>query len=539
MHSIEHDKREADNDVSQSLPVTNLLDTFKILATNSFELTHISAEILKRPKDKHGNVLIGIDDTNFTMWEKILKKIVPTKIFGPIVIPTNPDVIKRILSMHKYGEDAPFEGNRSTEVISALVGGDNPFAPTNKATHTRHKQVFKNHISGDGNIKKAGLIITDWISKYSKPDNIINEDTVSSLCARVLIAFLLSPDSVGKETEDAVIAIKTYFSAKVTAHFSKASAYDKAENLLTEEISRLYNSSDEEAYPVVLSKKGMKEEEVRSHILSLFMVGFGNLHSSVMSILIRIADNPQYRDELSDSVQLIDGFPFVQFKPASGESLFPQRFFEEAGRLTPAVWTIVRRNRKKELFIRYEEEGESKEMILPSSSHILIPNLHLARAIENGDKFNPDRPMEDLKNIPQFFSEGKNACPGRNIGYTTNGLLVGGILSEGMTIKLANRPHHVTGTALSWQANLVLNATDLVEKRNYTKTHASPTFFQKEKLILSLGVGTAMSLMVFLMTHNLSASIALGLTSAFLAMAFLTQFEHRDKIQFESLNSQF
>src|SRR3990167_5652394 len=106
-------------------PVSNFFKTVRSFGKHFTDpLAMIKEIVYLSERDADGNIWVGLDKDNFKLWRNVLQGILPKKIFGPILIPTQPDVIKALLELLKIGEKAAFSGNHSTDTIRDMVGSE-------------------------------------------------------------------------------------------------------------------------------------------------------------------------------------------------------------------------------------------------------------------------------------------------------------------------------------------------------------------------------------------------------------------------------
>ncbi len=374
-------------------PLLNLIRGMLTLAWHSDDKLKAFSELLKLPRDRHGTISFGIDTQDFPMWDLIHPLFAKTKL-GPVLILTNPAVIKLVLSQFK--SETPFKGNRSTEVIAMLEGTQNIFAASNKETHAKHKSIFKSHLSShESNVIRVSSIIEAWLDQTK--DTPFEQGHVELLSAQIMAAFLL--DRAAADDSDLcnkIIQLKKHF-VKTAQYQNVAQLYPPQEYLhaklaLEEKIRLLYNVNTHN-YPHKLAAQFSKEEAL-SHIISLMMVGFDNLLSSIESLLINLARYPQYRQQLTEELITVADKPFIPFFPEriadSSPKKFALAFFNESTRLAPQVW-LQARLCEQETTIVYTNPGEETPQsfkVLPNSV-LLIPNQALGLAMSH--EFHPEK----------------------------------------------------------------------------------------------------------------------------------------------------
>lgn len=458
MHRKVADEKKA---ITGSNPVHNLGKAISagvgVLTLNQTPVDFIN-QLYKEKKDEHGNIWIGLDNKKFSAWRHFFKySLGHSKIFQPILIPTNPAVIDSIIRRAKDGKDADFAGNQSTDLIANLAGRENIFAAKDATTHNAHKTQFLKFLQDSGhNVECAGPIIKQWIKENS--GKTITENNISTLCARLMLAFLLNPDAANKTklVED-IQVVKSHFVKEATTLSEKMFglfnySYNNADTELSTEIAKLYHSK-EDSYPKVLANSKFTVEKADSHIRSLMMVGFDNLLTCLTQTIYRLAEHPELHTKLLEDVQNIRGFNFVDFnlgKPENKEippNTFSRMFFAETMRLNPPVFLQARKTQAKNVTIKYEEKGEPKSFNLHAGTLVLVPVYQLAREMEHGNDFRPER--ERPKPLFPFpFSIGNNNCPGRNIGYASAGVLVGELLNTQKELQLLSKPKQDPQVAL-------------------------------------------------------------------------------------------
>lgn len=527
-----HGKKEKEKN-----PTQNLVASVLALITHTHNPLNALTVIMNQPKDANGNIFIGIDDKDFTLWRGALQHLVPTKVFGPILIPTSPKVISVILDEYKVGSPAHFSGNRSTDVVAELVGHDNVFSPKDNETHKKHKIEFKNFISNhDTNAKIVGPIIAKWIESHLQAKIMIDDQAISTLSAQIMLAFLLSPAAAANPAFcSAIQTVKSHFvrmaTFKEVGMMRFFNGYRSAKRTMVAEIGRLYHA-DELTYPKSLANSGLSLEQATENVLSLMMVGFSNLQSSLVSLLVRYAKYPEYRHLLEKELIQVSNVPYIHFDPShSHPDSFGQHFFLEALRLMPPVWLQARKNEKADRLVEYcNEAGEKKSFLLPAATLILIPNYALARNIEFGDEFLPDRDFKHL-HTPYPFSSGPNACPGRNIAYAATGALIAALIDRSIQPCLMDMPEHDPSVALVYK-NIQIRLQK--QKKPGKKPESNPDVTRVEEKEAAeasalsgnepLIVGSA--LLVFLFTlyesNNVLAAAMAGSVTAVLVRLFLS-----------------
>ena len=441
-------------------PVSNFFKTVRSFGKHFTDpLAMIKEIVYLSERDADGNIWVGLDKDNFKLWRNVLQGILPKKIFGPILIPTQPDVIKALLELLKIGEKAAFSGNHSTDTIRDMVGSENPFAPVNEEAHLKHKSEFKKSISSyEENVKKIAPIVQAWITDRKNATE-IDDESINILTAKVMLAFLLNPASA--ENKDLIYAIRHLKQQFVDESSLKKliisrlfTGFYSAKTKLSAEIAKLYTSPDP-SYPATL-KSSFALAQATDHILSLMMVGFDNLQSSLTSVLIRLAEHPEYHAELEKEVEYLQNVPSIRFNLDIGR---------DAGglRLAPPVWLQSRKLLKEELTVSYTGEGGIKKSLkLPAGTLVLIPNFVLGRTLEKGGGgFAPHERSRLI--FPSPFSTGPNACPGRNIGYAAAGVLAAMILKQNYSLIIFSAPDFDPKTSLKWK-NIDIDFQPRVEK---------------------------------------------------------------------------
>lgn len=432
-------------------PAQNFYHLILAFTKNRWNYPKILEEILKLPKDTHGNILIGLDNRDFTIWKNYLKFFVSTKIFGPLFIPTYPSVIRNILSHLKIDESNYFVGNRSVDVVQQLTGNNNIFSAKNSETHALHKSKFKNYLLDiEKNIEIVSPFIKKWV--FYHVTNEINDSNIEKLTAEIMCAFLLNKTSAHKEDIiTSVIIAKSHFNNKATFKSTIADGYQQSKKHIFHEITQLYNDSSNDSYPNFLKKNNFSLDEIKQHILSLFMVGFANLQSSISSLLLCLAQNPDLFARLKPEIKKIQNISFLNFdldQTKANNYSYSQKFFMESLRLTPPVFVQARKSGNTELQIAYRDENNhEKTFMLPSNTLILIPNLALARQADHGNDFIPER--ENSSFHP--FSTGPNACPGRKIVFATTGILAAEIINSKKILQLTSNPTEDYQVSLKWK----------------------------------------------------------------------------------------
>jgi hypothetical protein len=516
---------------TQSKPFPNLMRSALTLMSNTKNPLHALSEIAKLPKDQHGNILIGLDTNDFNIWRGKLEHLVPKKIFGPIMIPTKTKVIGALLSQLKGGTSAPFAGNRSTSVVAGLTGQENVFAAKNSEVHSIHKGQFKTFLTDPvANIKKVAPVIHAWLNEQShhRQGKWIDDKALATLSAQVMLTFLLNSTSGAQpELSEAIIHLKTHFVNKVgfkkLGRLSLFNGYRSAKSKMSAEIVRLYHS-DEPSYPAQLAKHFTVEQTI-SHVLSLMMVGFDNLQSSLMSLLIQLAQNPEYLDALQNDLLSVDGIPYLQFDPAlphQDELTLSHYFFKEALRLAPPVWLQARKNKNEERAISYlNDAGGSVSFVLPSATMVLIPNFQLAREMENGHVFDPAR-WRDNHSLFQPFSVGPNACPGRNISYAAAGVLIAELVKWETRLTLLQKPNYDPQVSLVWK-NIKLELQAQIKPRTSISVSPRPAqYLLDEDYKISLMLGMVVAVAAYSKTENLLTAFSAGTLAAMLVLFFLS-----------------
>ena len=434
-------------------PTSNLLQATIHIISNSGNQLNAIDDILQMPKDQDGNMKMGLDDRDFTLWENALKNILPTSLFGPILIPTNPLVINALLNEPKLASH--FIGNRSTDIIRSMFGTENPFSANTRELHGAHKVAFKNAVSDvEKNAIEIYPIVKDWIEEMKKWP--ITDQEIEILTARIMASFLLDLSSVERsEVIDACILLKRKFVDTCVRPLQGFFSSNRSYNLLSSEIDRLLQIPS--SYPYGL-RATFSKEAIVNHVLTLISVGFDNMQSALMSFLIRLCQYPEFHPNLLAEVQTINetSIEFINFN--GRPETFARRFFNETMRMTPPVWLQARKNANETLQISY---GDGKSFILEASTLILIPNFNLART-ENND-FDPSIYTEF-----QPFSVGPNACPARFKIFGLLGVFVPLFLKYRWTLK--SDPTFVPEVSLKWK-NIIIHPED------YAETDRTISFF--------------------------------------------------------------
>lgn len=527
-------------------PLKNLAKGLYSYAKNFADPLAAINDLMKLPKDKHGNILIGVDDRHFKLWNSFLKNLAPSKAFGPIVIPTDERVIKSILSKLKSDPDG-FDGNASSDMIRSLVGGDNIFAAQDSETHAKHKAEFKNHLSDiEVNIHKVYPIIAAWLEDILVNNKTVDDACLEQLCARIMTRFLLSESAANnQDIIDAAITIKQHFiDLAMMSRINKSSRhYQKALDLIEQQIA-VAHSFDETSYPHILAAKGYDIAATQSHITSLFMVGFDNLRSALGSILVNFAAHASDRKRLADEVQSVDGVPFIQLDATVNKPEITTdagtKFFKESTRLVPPVWLQARKNGKQPIEMKYiNDQGEEATFTLHPRATILLPNFPLLRDLENGNQFDSQRAVTST--LPMPFSTGPNACPGRNIGFAAAGVLLGTLLEKGLTFESSKSVCFSPKVSLTLE-NLQLhlrkdnakNSNDVEVLPSIIRNSISTFFNDHAAIAAAAGSGAAALAGVYYQTESLMYALGAGIVSASLIWSYMTNIGGGAKEEMET-----
>lgn len=500
-------------------PVDNLLSSVFALVSNPTNPIKAIDNIMRQPKDEHGNILIALDDKNMSLWRAGVQKLVPNAVFKPIVIVTNPEVIKALLNELKSDASSHFAGNPSTDTIGSLVGTDNIFASTSGSVHGEHKQAFKNYLSDkEANIALIAPVIQAWVATMSR--RCIKDMDFELLAASVMLTFLLDRDLAfdSKSVAD-IITLKRHFVRTATLSDGVArffDGYEMAKKRLVAAITERYQS-DKSSYIKSL-KSQFDLQQTISHILSLMMVGFDNLRSSLISTVIHLAKHPEYRLILSKDMQHVgtNATAFFDFELLGRENAASQ-FFAEAVQQTPPVWLQARVN-KAESSINYRDENGEHSFVLPSAALVLIPNLHLA-LMHKHDAIKPS------ELFPHPFSIGPNACPGRPIAYTANGVLIAEIIKNNLALALSpySRNRHDPKVALSLKdLQIYVGYTAEESKRFIARDQVAIDINPTALIVLTLAAGLLTGAVSSYEKNSVSLSIILSLA----AMAMTGMFCH-------------
>ena len=350
----------------------------------------ILTECRGKPKDEYGNIWLGIDNNNFSLWNNILYRIVP-KIFGPIMIPTNPDVVSVILSLHKVGEKSLFSGNMSTDTIGSLVGTTNIFSAATKEIHTNHRLFFKEWISWTSS-REFLRAVSDWRFTLKPDMDLPVDELVDDFVAYTLISILIIPDP---SLVEHIKILKNYFveTSSCKRFLTRYSPfYISAYNKVSREIVSAIDIND--SYPKFLSQT-LEKEEISQHIISLIMVGYENLRSCLISLLYELALHPETELEIDDS-------DFIDFTKSGTKE---HEFFYDALSQVPPVWLQARKT-GTDIVVTLED----KTFKIPPGTWIFIHN-----------EMFPER-------SPKIFSQGPNSCPGQYLAKMAAGAFIGFIL---------------------------------------------------------------------------------------------------------------
>ncbi len=417
----------------QHTPTRNLLRSVGTAITHHKNpLESLKKNLKELPKDEHGNILLGLDNDNFTLWRHLYRYIVPTKIFGPILIPTNHQVIHAILKHPKNGStDSPFIGNFSTDNIQHLYGDQQGFSGVNHEAHINHRAQFKEWISDEfRNIEIVTPVIHNWLQRHLHA--IITEHDIENLTAQLMLTFLLDINSAKSEKSlEAIVQIKTHFINMGLKPITLDRVYPKALSHMGKMIEDLLYSRG--SYPYFLSSS-LTLEHVQSHILALMSVGFDNLQSSLMSLFVRLAAmDDETRDHLKSEINP-ENAPFIRF--AKDDTSKERMLFLEMMRLAPPVWLQSRKSANEDSWITYKTESDEKKTFkLHPSTLTLIPNFALNRQMENPEVFDLGRNPNEYRPIHPF-SQGPNTCPGQKIPYAALGVLAAALLRGNLSLEL-------------------------------------------------------------------------------------------------------
>lgn len=517
-------------------PLKNLATGLFSIAKNFADPLAAMQDLLKLPKDKHGNILIGVDDRHFKLWNTFLKNLAPSKVFGPIMILTDESVIKAVLNKLKSDPDG-FDGNASSDMIRSLVGGENIFAAQDSKTHAEHKAEFKNYLSDmEANIEKVYPIITVWLQDLLAGDGKIDDASLEKLCASIMLQFLLNEAAAYDERLiDEVIAIKQHFIDLAT--MSKLNKSDKHYDAALAHINQMIavlHSFDSSSYPAILAKNGYDLAAAQSHITSLFMVGFDNLRSTLGSLLINFASQASVRKQLAEEVQSVGGAPFIQLdqtvKTPDISSDASKKFFKESTRLVPPVWLQARKNGDQPIELTYKNaQGEEVSFTVHPRTTIVMPNFHLLRTLENGQHFDTERAVTST--LPMPFSTGPNACPGRNIGFATAGVLLGMLSEMRMTFDIIKSPRFNPKVSLTLE-NLELkfkqdgndHTQDIQSLPSVGRNIFSTFFRENASLVAAAGTGAAAMVGMYYETESLLFALGAGTATAGLIWSCIKDF---------------
>lgn len=433
-------------------PLRNLVRAVKIAVSPSSDMLEKLDRIVAELKtDKDGNIDIGLDGRQFAIWDKI-KPIIPFKIFGPVLIATNPNVIKAILMKLKNAPEG-FAGNASSDHIARLAGTENIFAANNHETHSEHKRNFKQHLADyDRNISWIGNIVHSWLEKRIAAHGVINDHELEILCAKVMVRFLLGENHVNIDESLAhAINLKKHFINKATLQQTNKHSYRTSRDYIDKAIEDLFNTPGS-SFPSFLAGKGYELNVVQSEIRSLLMVGFDNLRGALSGMLTVYAQHPEIAAKLKSELMTVHDLPFLKFDTNQNE--YSRAFFLESTSEFPPVWMQARKNGEEDLTIEYRNDDNTKsQFTIKSRTLILIPLIALARQLKAGDNVNFERDGVLPLSLP--FSTGLNACPGFPIGYATAGLLFGGLVMRDMTLQQLSEP------VLSPKVSLTIQGLDL------------------------------------------------------------------------------
>jgi len=437
----------------KAMPLRNLMHTVFSAVKHSGDVVKTLDSLMERPRDQHGNILLGIDGSDFHLWDG-LKHIFTAKIFGPIVIATNPFLVRKILLKLKNTPEG-FNGNPSSDLIGDLVGINTIFSAQDTKIHLDHKLTFKQFLSDPiVNLGKIAPIVQRWVQQSNLRQLPIDDARLQNLCARVMVRFLLGDDAAkSDDVLQAAIQLKSHFielATKKKMH-QRSSSFEEVSTAVRDVIHQLTPASD--SFAGALLAKGWALHDIDNEICSLLMVGFDNLRGALSGLLYQYSRHPELYPAFAEALYDVNGYPYIQFdasvKNEQTDNQAALLFFKETTRVLPPVWLQARKNGDEAINITYTNmNGDELHYTVPPKATVLIPVMHLARQFRHETGSEPPLAMP--------FSIGPNDCPGRNIGYAAAGLLLGCLTREKLMLRLMGEPK------MSPKVSLTLTSLDLV-----------------------------------------------------------------------------